>query len=62
MNANQTFISLKEIREFYKEKCENEKIQFSEKKFKQFVQYCERDFYQWLIDNLNYFYKEQPTQ
>lgn len=59
MNANQTFISFKEIREFYKRKCENENLQFSEEKFKQFVQYCERDFHQWLVDNLNCFFKER---
>lgn len=59
MNAKQTFISFKEIREFYKEKCRNENLQYSEKIFKQFVQYCEQDFHQWLLDNLNCFYKEK---
>ena len=32
MKTNQTFISLKEIREFYKERCEDER-KFSEKSF-----------------------------
>ncbi len=56
MKANQTIISLKEIREFYKERCEDGKEKFSEKDFEAFIDYCERDFHQWLSDNFKYFH------
>lgn len=62
MKANQTFISLKEMREFYKEECKFEEKNFSEKEFEAFVDCCERDFHQWLSDNLKYFKTEdRPT-
>lgn len=62
MNANQTFISLKQMRTFYKEDCEKEGKKFSEKEFELFIECCERDFHQWLRDNVNWFYKEQFEQ
>jgi len=62
METNQTFISLKEMREFYKEECEDTGRNSSEKEFEAFVDCCERDFYQWLSDNLKYFKTEyRPT-
>lgn len=63
MKANETFISLKEIREFYKDYCIDEDKKFSEEEFENFVDCCERDFYQWLNDNLKYFKSEyQPSE
>jgi len=62
MKAHQTFISLKEIRGFYKQECEDEEKKFSEKEFKAFVGCCEGDFYQWLRDNVKYFYREQTER
>ena len=62
MKANQTIISVKEMRTFYKEECKDEERKFSEKEFTTFVDCCERDFYQWLKDNLKYFTTEtNPT-
>lgn len=62
MKANKTFISLKEMREFYKEGCKDDKKDFSKKEFEAFVSCCERDFHQWLSDNLKYFNTEYRTK
>lgn len=58
MKASDTYISLKEIRDFYKDYCKDEAKKFSEEEFEHFVDCCERDFYQWLSDNLKYFRTE----
>lgn len=61
MKANQTFISLKEMRDFYKVCCDEKGTRFSKKEFETFVDCCERDFYQWLRDNFKFFSFENPT-
>jgi hypothetical protein len=55
MNEMQTIISIEEIRSFYKEKCEETEKLFSEKHFEKFLRFCERDFFDWLKSNWNYF-------
>jgi len=55
METIQTFINLHEIRDYYKEHCDNEDRVFEEKEFEKFVKCCERDFFQWLADNMKYF-------
>lgn len=52
-------INIDEIRDFFKENCEEENKKFTEKEFAKFLECCERDFYQWLNDNLKYFADEQ---
>lgn len=64
MKANQTIISLKQIRKFYKEECEKEELEddgkkYSEKEFEKFVEFCEIDLYDWLRGNLRYFQTKQ---
>ncbi len=59
MKANQTMISVKEMRTFYKEECEDGSIKFSEKEFEAFIQFCEIDLYDWLRSNLRYFQIKQ---
>jgi hypothetical protein len=59
MTSANTIIKLSEIRDYYKDYCTDEKKPFKEKEFEQFVDVCERDFFQWLKDNLNYFEIEQ---
>ncbi len=61
MKANQTFISLKEMRGFYKEECQDKKKNFSEIEFEVFVNSCEKDFYQWLKENFKFFFLESHT-
>ena len=56
---NATIINVAEIRDFFKENYEEENKKFTEKKFNKFLKCCERDFYQWLKDNLKYFATEQ---
>jgi hypothetical protein len=55
MEETQTFISIGEIREFYKEKCNECGIPFSEEESERFVKYCEIDIYDWLSDNWSSF-------
>ncbi|MFH1005415.1 MAG: hypothetical protein V1781_08005 [Bacteroidota bacterium] len=59
MKANETFISLKEIRENYKNACDEDSRKFSEKEFEHFINCCERDFRQWIKDNIRYFETEE---
>jgi hypothetical protein len=55
MKTEETFISLQEIRDFYKEKCREVETEFSEDDFEKFVRVCERDFFNWLKENWNYY-------
>jgi len=59
MKVLHTVITPNEIRSFYKEKCNDSGIKFSESKFRAFVDCCERDFYQWLEDNFKFFVTEE---
>jgi len=55
MTKKSTIINIDEIRDVFKENCEEEGKKFTEKEFKKFLECCEKDFYQWLRDNLKYF-------
>lgn len=55
MTEVNTFITLNEIRDFYKEKCEEAELKFSEDDFARFIRVCETDFFTWLQENWNYF-------
>ena len=55
MIQTNTIINLTEIRNFYKDKCKEEKNKFEEKNFEEFVNFLEIDFYDWLKGNLKYF-------
>ena len=55
--ANKSIIiNTDEIRNIFKEYCEKENKEFTEKEFKKFLECCEKDFYQWIRDNLKYFF------
>jgi len=51
----ETIINISEIKKSFKEYCQNRNKKFSVNEFKIFIDCCERDFYQWLKDNLKYF-------
>lgn len=59
MTKKSTIINIDEVRDVFKENCEEENKKFTEKEFKKFLECCERDFYQWLRDNYKYFTTEQ---
>ena len=59
MTKKSTIINIDEIRNIFKENCEAEGEKFTEKGFKKFLECCEKDFYQWLKDNLKYFATEK---
>lgn len=56
---HKTIITLSEIHSFYKEKCAEEGNVYSKKKFEQFLNCCEIDFFQWLNENFNFYENSQ---
>jgi len=55
--ANKSIIiNTNEIRDVFKENCEQENKKFTEQGFEKFLECCEKDFYQWIKDNLKYFF------
>jgi|GEM_PF-1101868 len=48
-----------DIKEFYKEYCEEEEIKFSEKEFKEFFDFLLVDLYDWFNENANQFFKQK---
>jgi succinate dehydrogenase flavin-adding protein (antitoxin of CptAB toxin-antitoxin module) len=55
MSTKSTIININEIHDVFKEHYEEKNIKFSKNEFEKFLDCCERDFYQWLNDNLKYF-------
>lgn len=52
---NKTIINISEVEKLFKEYCEENKMEFSEKKFKEFLKFLEIDFYDWVKENLKQF-------
>lgn len=53
-----SIINIDEIRSIFKEYCEENKIEFSENKFEEFLKFLEIDFYDWVKGNLSQFNKQ----
>ena len=56
---NNIIINISEVKKLFKEYCEENKIEFSENKFEQFLKFLEIDFYDWVKENLNQFNKQK---
>lgn len=56
---NNKIISISEVEKLFKEYCEENKIEFLENKFDQFLKFLEIDFYDWVKENLNQFNKQK---
>jgi len=54
---NDTIINISEVEKLFKEYCEENKIEFSEEKFEEFLKFLEIDFYDWVRENIKQFYK-----
>jgi len=54
----ETIINFEEIKAYYKERCEEISLKFSEEGFEEFVALCERDFFTWLNENWNTYCSE----
>jgi len=54
---NNNVINIQEIEQMFKEYCEEDKTEFSEKKFDEFLKFLEVDFYDWVKENLKQFHK-----
>lgn len=50
-----TIININEIHSICKEYFEDNKIEFSEEKFEEFLKFLEIDFYDWVRQNLKHF-------
>lgn len=55
---NNTIINISEIEKLFKEFCEENKIEFSENKFEEFLKFLEIDFYDWVKESLSQFSKQ----
>lgn len=55
---NNTIINVSEVEKLFKEFCEENKIEFSENKFEEFLKFLEIDFYDWIKGNLSQFNKQ----
>ena len=47
------------VKNIFKEDCEENSIEFSEKEFAEFIKYLSIDFVDWVQENINYFYKDK---
>lgn len=56
---NDTIINIPEIKKLFREYCKENKIEFSEQKFEEFLKFLEIDFYDWLKGNLKHFYTQK---
>jgi len=55
----ETIINVSEIKEFFKEYCDENNFGFSEQKFDEFLRFLEIDFYDWLKESLKHFYAQK---
>ena len=55
---NNTIINVSEIEKLFKEFCEENKIEFLENKFEEFLKFLKIDFYDWVKGNLSQFNKQ----
>ncbi len=52
-----TIINISEIEKLFKEYYKENKIEFSDEKFNEFLKFLEIDFYDWIKENLKQFNK-----
>ncbi len=49
----------KEIKEIFKEYCKENEIKFTEKDFKDFLEFLEIDIYDWVKENLRCYFRDR---
>lgn len=49
----------KQIKEIYKEHCQESGIKLAEKDFKDFLEFLEIDFYDWVRENLRSYFQDK---
>lgn len=54
---NNTIINIPEVEKLFKQYCEENRIEFSEEKFEEFLKFLEIDFYDWVKENIKEFNK-----
>ena len=54
-----TIININEIHSICKEYFEDNKIEFSEEKFEEFLKFLKIDFYDWVKENIRQFYNRK---
>lgn len=55
---SKSVINIFEIEKIFREYCENNNLDFSDQKFKKFLNFLEIDFYDWIKENLRQFNKD----
>ncbi len=53
-----TIIKTQEIKQLFEEYCKENKLEFSRKKFEEFLKFLEIDFYDWMRESLKQFGKQ----
>jgi len=56
---SKTIINFTEIEKLFREYCEENKFEFSEQKFEEFLKFLEVDFYDWVKENVKHFYTQK---
>jgi len=51
-----------EIRKIYQEYCKENGIKFLEKDFKDFLEFLEIDFYDWVKENLKIYFRDKKSK
>lgn len=52
----------REIREIYKDYCDENDIKFTEKYFKDFLEFLEIDIYDWVKENLRCYFRDKKSK
>ena len=58
---NDTIVNIDEIRDIFKEDCEQEGEEFSKKIFQEFLKFLEIDARDWVKENLRSFYQQRQN-
>ncbi len=48
-----------EVKKIYKEYCKDRSIKFSERNLKDFIEFLEIDFYDWVRENLKFYFRDK---
>lgn len=59
MKKDRVILSVSGIKDFYKSCCEDEGCDFRKKDLEEFVEWCERDIYEWLNENWRTFTEDK---
>lgn len=59
---NDIVVGTEEIKEIFKEYCSDTDTKFSEKEFREFLDFLQVDTYDWTMGNLRYYFTQHKNQ